>query len=424
MSRMKLGLIAVAVVVAALAAASLGTPASASTVTEDDSLFTWSNGGADVAVTLGVKGNAPTSGSLPTATYDGGQVVDVTYQLIGSGVTLNTETLTKTMADSTVSYTSSYYTLPNGVTYNKGAGGLLENSSSTTGPSTATYQWRAVSFDSKYSEVDLNLSFVLPISFEQTTSNFDLRIGNSDTLVMDAPVSVAGGPYTYRLMQHHFYATLWKLTNANKCQEAPRSLWQKCLRMGYTEDEILEGRFNENAYITFNSSTLTIQLKSWLFDNPDYRASGIKEGYREYGSYDFTVMVTDSAGEVAQAFMTVNMLPATLHYETSDAVTATASRSENLDVTVPMPGGGVSQLFISTSNKPSWWNISHDGFENSARIHVRDRSCEQFTGTTLYAPCLVERENYVGTHTVTFTVTDSSPTKQTASTTVTVTITE
>ena len=423
--RMMFGVIAIAV--AALAAMVVASSVGASTVTEDDSSFTWSNAGADVAVTFGAAGQAPTSASLPTATYSG-TVSTVTYQLIGTGVTLSTETLSTTVNNTSSTYTNYYYSVPNGVTYNKGASGQLANSSSTTGPSTATYQWRAVSYDSKYSEVDLDLTFnaeQAAITFEQTTSTFDLQIGNSDTHVMDAPVSIAGGPYTYRLLAGHYNLTLWKIKQDGKCDEVDSSLIEKCYRSLRGTPDYIEISFQEEAFITFDSSTLTFQMKSWLFDNPDYRASAIKEGWPEYGSYDFTVGVSDSAGNISHAFMTVNMLPSTLHFDPGYAVTASASRSEELDVTVSMPDGGVSQLFITTANKPWWWNISHDGFLNEAQIHVRDVNCNQYpTGSQQRIKCDADSAAYPGTHVVTFTVTDSSPTKQSVSTTVTVTITD
>ena len=160
-------------------AAGLSPWVSADDGTLDDSSFTWTNQAADVNLTFAAGGAEPANLELPFARFDPGPTHDVTYKILGTGVTLGTQQVTTTLGGQAFTYSNTYYELGNGITYNFNGSGEVESSASTAAAAKQSYTWRAVSFHGKYSELNLSVTVNAALSIDQTSTTISLNAGDS-----------------------------------------------------------------------------------------------------------------------------------------------------------------------------------------------------------------------------------------------------
>ena len=350
---------------------------------------------------------------MPTAIYPGGANTGVTYKIVGTGVTLSSQTLTRTVDGTQYSYSSSYYDLGNGITYNYNASGTLNTSSSTASASAVTYQWRAVSYYSKYSEIDLTITVSAALDFTQTSTTVSLQVGASSSHVLDAPTN-AVGTVLYAVFQGEFDATTAYLTD-HGCATSPEDLYWSCRRahFGIAKSE----EFAANLMLEFVASTRTLRLKS-----PFY--SGLEHGDLEQGTGSQKITVAAYTSSVDGVFdeadhvvLTVNISPPDLAYaDGADSGTLNlVAGGEWSSFYVPLPDGGVRPYSVSVS--PSWpegWSFGGEGGLSDLWGGVID----------LWAGVASTEGDDSSSTAYTITVTDSSTTPQSVDYTLTVVVSD
>ena len=363
--RMMLGVLAI--VVAALAAAAVAPSASADG-TLDHSYFVWSHRTLDeagqgpaVAVKFAAGGGTPNSASLPTAIYFPVYGSSITYKIVGTGVTLSTETLTKTVNGSSVSYSSSYYDLGNGITYNKSASGQLESSSTTAEASEKSYKWRAVSYHGFHSEIDLTVAVTAvttALDISQPTTDFTLTIMSNDT---HGFYTATGGtsPYTYSFHEGHVAPLSDAEVAASCARHTITEARAKCIADAQKTMSDAATAFASNAPITYNASAQTLQLVEKMHSV----FTGYQAEASDLGEYDFTVMATDSAGAKATQSMTVTVEPHPLIYlktgvYLNNFYAGSLNPWSSITRKIPPGYGGVKPITFSVANPPDGFSMT------------------------------------------------------------------
>ena len=363
--RMMCGLLAI--VVAALAAAAVAPSASADG-TLDHSYFVWSHRTKDVAgqgpavaVKFAAGGGTPNSASLPSAIYFPVWGSGLTYKIIGDGVTLETETLTKTVNGTSVSYSNSYYDLGNGITYNKSASGQLESSSTTAATSEKSYKWRAVSYYGFHSEIDLTIAVTAvttALDITQPTTDFTLTTMSNDT---QGFYTATGGTAPYSYSFHEGHVTPLSSTELDTLcgHHTDTSARETCETNAKAPVTNAATAFTSNAPITYNAAGQTLQLVE--------KMHSVFLGYQavasDLGEYDFTVIVTDSAGDKAAQSMTVTVEAHPLVYLKTGVFVAnhhTESLNPGVSVTREIPSGygGVKPITFSVTDPPDGFSMT------------------------------------------------------------------
>ena len=333
-----------AVGIAVLAAVALAGSASASLI-EDDDAFTWSTDDDPYEIVLAPGGSAPNSASLPTATHD--SILPLAYELSGNGVWMGHEELSLDKGGGVfVTITSVYYNLGNGMTYNKGGNALLETSLSTTAALEGqTVQWQARSYEQTYSEIDITIRVVTPVSIDQTVTTIDLELGLETTHTLDEH---SGGQHDRHVILYlgEFDATTAYSTTPANCPVPGSPCWTE--HYGHA----LERAFMDSTLFESPGLRTTLKLKSPYHENWSFPGA-----LDVVGTYKITIAVLDRTGlgEVAgvdHEVLTVNVNEPTYGYVGAGSSIATRVRyrakvGETVTFQVPMPRGGLAPFSIS-----------------------------------------------------------------------------
>ena len=163
-----LGLLALGLAV--LAGLALASPASASDGTLADSDFSWHKDGThDGSHVFAAKHFEPNWASLPRASYVGsGKSIQVTYKLIGDGVTMHTQQIPYRGGSFR---TGVYYDMGNGIVFGKHPQTMaIESSASTAQAAAKSYTWRVISYYGTYSDYSFTVAVRDYMDFRQLTT--------------------------------------------------------------------------------------------------------------------------------------------------------------------------------------------------------------------------------------------------------------